>query len=229
MKPWLPALHTWLNWFLETPCSLCQRLSGSIFCADCQRQLQACQLPLAQQIWQSQPPSLAWGQYRDSLKRAIAALKYQHHPEVAQPLGQWLAQAWLQSAAKPQTTRLTVVPIPIHPSKQKQRGYNQAELLARSFCQWTGLPLRPQGLQRTRATTAQFGLSAADRATNLVEAFRVGRELRTTTHPILLLDDIYTTGATVRSAIQTLQQAGLQVSGVVVVAKAEMEKGEGRR
>lgn len=114
-----------------------------------------------------------------------------------------------------------VVPIPLHRDRQAQRGYNQAELIARSFCQVTGLRLRPQGLSRVRNTTAQFGLSIAQRQQNLDGAFRLGPDLRSQRSqvPILLLDDIYTTGATVRSAAKTLEASGFPVASLVAVAQ----------
>ncbi|MEB5004810.1 hypothetical protein RXP00_29910, partial [Pseudomonas aeruginosa] len=76
-------------------------------------------------------------------------------------LGHWLGQTWLNLQLASQS--LIVVPIPLHTDKQKQRGYNQATLLAESFCEISGLKLQHNGLERMRATEAQFGLSAAER------------------------------------------------------------------
>lgn len=78
------------------------------------------------------------------------------------------------------------------------------------------------GLVRVRATAAQFSLSPQDRLTNVSKAFRVGPELaqKSRGSKIVLLDDIYTTGATINSAVETLSQAGFQVVEIVVVAKA---------
>jgi ComF family protein len=155
------------------------------------------------------------------LKRAIAALKYENRPQVARPLGQYLAEAWIASSDVPQRS-LIVVPIPMHPDKQKARGFNQAELLAESFCQITGFPLKCQGLERVVETQAQFSLSPEAREENLTGAFQIGKIFRRNPpkHPVLLLDDIYTTGATVRSAIQALYQARIQVYGVASLARA---------
>ncbi len=154
------------------------------------------------------------------LKRAIAALKYQHQPQIARPLGQWLGACWIQ--ARPVNSSPVVVPIPLHAQKQQERGYNQAILLAESFCAVTGLPLRSRGLQRIRQTQAQYELSATAREQNLAQAFTIGPDFqkRPPTRPVLLLDDIYTTGATGRSAAITLLQEGIQVEGLVAVASA---------
>nr|WP_290226719.1 ComF family protein [Trichocoleus desertorum] len=171
----------------------------------------------------------AWGKYGGTLKRALACLKYNHQPKVARPLGQWLGQAWLHQGPKAftQTASATswpvVVPIPLHADKLKQRGYNQAELLAQSFCDHTGLPLQRQGLVRLRATEAQFGLSQAARAENLAAAFALNPSVWRSQpqRSVLLLDDIYTTGATVQSAAQLLRSHGITVCGVVAIAQAQ--------
>lgn len=210
-------LKSYLNLFLYSTCPLCGRSAAEDFCQDCQQQVQRNRLASSTQ-WQGQPPVFAWGLYEGALKRVITTLKYDNQPQLARPLGRWLAQAWLTSGLTP-ATKLIVVPIPLHPMKQQQRGYNQASLLAREFCDLTGLPLRCEGLKRVLKTQAQFGLSALEREQNLVKAFGLGSDFlqRRPAYPVLLLDDIYTTGATVRAATQTLQQSGIEVYGLVTV------------
>jgi len=155
----------------------------------------------------------------------IAALKYEGHSRLAEPLGQALAQSWLQSAISARAPQpLLVVPIPMHPEKQQQRGFNQAELIARTFCQQTGLR-QVKGLSRQRNTAPQFGLSAVDRATNLADAFELGaffsgRQPLKSSPAVLLLDDIYTTGATAQAAAQTLRRHQISVYGILAIAKA---------
>jgi len=207
-----------LNFFLQSNCPLCQRQTAKELCQDCARQMQHQKLPDPSKLWQGQLPVFAWGAYGGTLKRAIAALKYENQPQLARPLGHWLAKSWLSSqfAAK----ALIVVPIPLHANKQKQRGYNQAALLAQSFCDTTGLYLQQMGLERIRATEAQFGISAKDREKNLAMAFGLGSGFRRhrPALPVLLFDDVYTTGATARSAAQTLQQQDIPVCGVVALS-----------
>ncbi len=217
MANWTLNFQSLLNLFLESQCPLCQRPTPQEFCQDCTRQLQRCKLSNHQEFWQGELPVFVWGNYSGTLKRAIAALKYDNQPQIAKPLGQWLAQAWLNS--QPQQ-KLVVVPIPLHAAKLKIRGYNQAELLAESFCHFTGLGLQPQGLKRIKATDAQFSLSGSQREENLADAFVLGTEFhrQRPNNRVLLLDDIYTTGATVRSAVQALQKQGIAVYGVVAIA-----------
>jgi ComF family protein len=215
-----------LRWFeqlaFKGDCSLCQRACAQPWCDDCQRQVQRCQLSDPMRYWQSPQPVFAWGDYSGALKRAIATLKYNNRPDLARPLGYGIGQAWRSSSLA--RTGAIVVPIPMHSTKQQQRGFNQAELLADAFCAVTRLPLCRDGLLRVRTTEAQFGLSVASREQNLAGAFEVGDRWRrhSPRQPILLLDDIYTTGATARSAVQAFSSAGVPVLGIVTLAKPQL-------
>jgi ComF family protein len=222
------AIGNWTNWldralglFLKPECPLCQRAAEVHLCRDCQRRIQRCGFADPGQFWHGSLPLFAWGRYEGSLKRAIAAMKLDDkpHPELAQPLGQWLGQAWLASPVSKQY-RPAIVPIPMYAEKRQQRGFDQAELIARSFCQVTGLPLRERGLERTRATQAQFGLSAAERERNIAGAFDLGRDFRRRPprRSVLLLDDIYTTGSTCRQAVATLKRHRIKTVGVVAIS-----------
>lgn len=164
---------------------------------------------------------IAWGVYTGALKRSIAALKYHDQPQLARPLGHGLAQVWLDSPYAA-TRSLVVVPIPLHAAKRQQRGFNQAELLAEAFCERTGLPMQRHGLIRVRTTDAQFSLSPEAREQNLAGAFQPSPEWlrRRPTRSVLLLDDIYTTGATAKAAIYALTQQHISVYGMVTVARA---------
>ncbi len=215
----IPKINGLLSLFMQSECPICQRQTPQVLCAYCERQLQRCQLARGRQLWHSELPVFAWGSYGGAVKRSLAVLKYNNKPQIAQPLGQWLGKAWLNSGLAGDT-KLIVVPIPLHASKQRQRGYNQAELLAESFCQVTGLPLQRHGLERVRETEAQFTLKAAEREKNLQSAFAVGKRLQKSRSAasVLLLDDIYTTGATARAAADVLHRQGIRVYGLVAIA-----------
>ncbi|MDZ7962765.1 MAG: ComF family protein [Aulosira sp. DedQUE10] len=210
-----------LNLFLQSHCPLCQRSTSRVLCEYCEKQLQQCRLQDPNIFWQKSIPVFSWGVYGGSLKRAIAVMKYENQPQIAQPLGQWLGETWLLNSPM-HHPKLLVVPIPLHTSKQKKRGYNQAALIAQSFCQTTGLKFKLNGLERVRETKAQFGLSASEREKNLAAAFVVGQEFRRRppAFPVLLVDDIYTTGATAATAVQTLRECGIPVLGLVALATA---------
>lgn len=210
-------LKSFLNLFLKSNCPLCGRPADRELCPSCERSLLRCQFTNPGQFWKGQLPVFVWGRYGGILKQAIAALKYENQPQLARPLGTWLAGAWMKSPHC--QVKTVVVPIPLHADKRKQRGFNQAELLAESFCQYTGLPLNRQGLERVRATEALFGLSLTERQEMLADALSVGKSL-TQKRPqqVLLLDDIYTTGTTVGEAARVLDRQGISVYGVVAIA-----------
>ncbi|MCX7596400.1 MAG: ComF family protein [Fischerella sp.] len=208
-----------LNLFVQSHCPLCQRSTSQELCPNCTYKLQKCHISDASNLGQNSRSIFAWGVYGGILKQAIAAMKYENQPEIARCLGQWLGEAWLLHYERDR--RLVVVPIPLHASKLKQRGYNQAALIAESFCATTGLQLKQNGLERVKATEAQFSLSASEREKNLTAAFGLGKDFyHLPKAPVLLVDDIYTTGATFRAAMQTLCNSGIAVSGLAVVATA---------
>jgi ComF family protein len=221
MGGWTQIFGGVLDLFLESGCSVCQRSSSEELCQNCQRQIKRCQVNDLS-LWQGSLPLFAWGAYGGALKRAIATLKYENQPRLARPLGHWLAQSWLNSGYGAE--RVTVVPIPMYAAKKQQRGYDQAELLAQHFCELTGLPLQRRGVERIRSTEAQFTLSATGREQNLSGAFHLGQGFKhRRPAQVLLLDDVYTTGATARSAAQTLRDSEIEVMGLVAIAKPTMQ------
>ncbi|MFB2920710.1 MULTISPECIES: ComF family protein [Aerosakkonema] len=219
MSNWTAKVKGLLNLFLQSTCPICQRPTPKQFCQDCHRQLERCQMSKPDKFWRGELPIFAWGVYGGALKRALKVLKYEKKLEIAEPLGHWLGEAWLKSALAG-STKLTVVPIPLHANKQRQRGYNQAELLAESFCEVAGLPIERYGLERVRDTKPQFGLSAVERKQNVAGAFELGKGFsqRRPASAILLLDDIYTTGDTARSAAHTLHQHRIRIYGIAAIA-----------
>ncbi|HTL89651.1 MAG TPA: ComF family protein, partial [Leptolyngbya sp.] len=166
-------LDKFFNLVLQKPCSLCDRSTAEIFCLDCQRRLEGDRLTHPAQCWQDQPRVFAWGNYADTLKRTISKLKYDRCSELAVPLGEGLARSWLEASLS--QNKLTVIPIPLHADKQRQRGYNQAERISRAFCHITGDSHQPNGLQRIRATEALFNLSPKQREQTLAQVFEIGK------------------------------------------------------
>lgn len=207
-----------LSVFLEFPCAFCQRTAPDVLCQYCSKKLASEQFNYQNRLRLYQAESVfAWGKYDGLLKRAIALMKYNHKPEIGDFMGRLLAKAWLDYGHTGQ--KLTVIPIPLHRQKLKERGFNQAEVIARSFCQLTRYRLNTRALVRTRNTQAMYNLkSVAERTSNLQGAFRLGGKLPTSS--ILLIDDIHTTGTTVGEAVKLLRGHQIKVKGVAVVAKA---------
>ena len=152
----------------------------------------------------------AWGHYRTSLERLLHAFKFARHDFLDVPLAGLLATVLRDRDFD------AVVPIPMHRSKVRTRGYNQAELLARALAKLIGVPCDLL-LARTRAGQAQSKLARKDRAANVRGAF-AAKNVKD--RAILLVDDVCTTGETLRASAQTLQRAGASRVCAVVVAKA---------
>jgi ComF family protein len=218
MKLWQPLL----DFFLKPKCPLCNRSATSTFCIYCAQQLQAD--ALEQPIYLHHPDYavLAWGNYGGTLKRAITQCKYHNHPAIAWHLGDLLGQSWLEhwpSSGLPASGQLRAIPIPLHPDRQRERGFNQAELIAKGFCARTNISL-DLSLKRVKQTTAQFQLTPSDRQQNLANAFQVQSSQSLKGRSVILIDDIYTTGTTVVAAMNALQTAGLGSIQVAVTAIA---------
>ena len=159
------------------------------------------------------------------IRECIHSLKYENRPELAQPLARYLVAAfhkpeWQAIAA----TINAVTPVPIHPERRAERGYNQAELLAQHFCRGVGLRLETEMLVRTRHTRQQVGLNAQERQENVADAFQTAGPLRGKT--VLLVDDVYTTGATLRACAEAAMMGGARAVYAFALALPAYTPGE---
>ena len=211
-----------LSLFLKANCPFCDRATDQILCQYCEQKLRHCQWKNHLQNCPNDYLLFSWGRYDDYLKRSIAVLKYDKKKEIGELLGNWLGEAWLQSGKKKTYPRLTVIPIPLHPEKLEIRGFNQAELIAKSFCDVTGYELKTNLLIRVKNTEAMFGLSVKERKANIDRAFTIGKDYKKVNphQLIFLIDDIYTTGATVNEGIKILKEAKLKPLGVATVSSS---------
>lgn len=137
------------------------------------------------------------------MREAIHALKYENRPELGPYLARYLiavfaAPPWTPHAGEVNMGKIdAVVPVPLHAERLAERGYNQSELLAASFCAATGLHCAPAWLARIRATRQQVGLGPEERHANVADAFDADPAVAGQT--LLLIDDVRTTGATLRA------------------------------
>jgi ComF family protein len=174
---------------------------------------------------------VAFGLYQDRMKGAIHALKYDRLYPASRGLGRLLAQAIGQLSGEAPAEML-VVPVPLHRSKFAERGFNQARSLGvnalrflhKTHPAWR-LTLAPSTLMRLRATESQAGLTSRGRRLNVRGAFRVSDPAAVASKHILLIDDIFTTGATVRAAAQALVRAGAASVWVATLARARRISG----
>jgi len=181
----------------------------------------------------SAPPfemAVAHGVYSGRLRVLVHLLKYDGMEPLARRLGALLAERVLAIPSLPE--ELTVVPVPLWPAKHRQRGFNQAEHIARGAMEAI-LRRRPgmrikmvaRALARQRATESQAGLSPRERRINVRGAFFVAQPAAIDGKHVLLIDDIYTTGATARACAQALRSAGATRVWVGTVARAQREDG----
>ncbi len=201
-------------------------LSGPM-CACCGDALDAPTPSLCRACRLAPPPfvrAVAYGLYQDRMKAAIHALKYDGLYPAAKKLGWMLAQAIGQLAAEAPSEML-VIPVPLHRSKRAQRGFNQARSLAvyalkalhKTYPAWR-LKLASSALLRLRATESQAGLTRRQRRLNVRGAFSVSSAVAG--KDILVIDDIFTTGATARAAAQALVRAGAASVRIATLARA---------
>jgi len=209
--------------FLQSSCQSCQRASSEFFCPFCQAQLHTgIRSPLIEPPSALHPlPLFAWATYDTSLRQIIQQLKYKKQPAIGTWLGTEMAKSWINAKLHQKFPRLLVVPIPMHKSKQQERGYNQAEVISRSFARQIGYRHAPNAIRRIRETQPQFKLGLDDRAKNLESAFSLSTNFKTN-QQILLLDDIFTTGATLRTVIKLLESENISIWGSAVTARGDL-------
>jgi ComF family protein len=163
----------------------------------------------------------AVGYLEGALKTAIHRFKYSHLRPLAAPLGR-LASDYLSNHRLPVDT---VVPVPLHSRRLRERGYNQAALLAGEIGRTTEMTVVDDVLQRVRGTSPQVGLNAAQRRENVRGAFQcTNTSLRD--RRVLLVDDVCTTGATMESCSMALREAGAIVVWGLALARERWHEHE---
>jgi ComF family protein len=162
------------------------------------------------------PPVFDWARsaalYSGAVREAIHALKFNGKPPLARPLGALMLEA---CEAPPGVT--AVVPVPLGRARARERGYNQAALLAERVADGWSVPLRARWLVRRRDTPAQSELTAAERRANVRHAFAASPAVRGA--HVVLVDDVLTTGATATECARALRAAGAATVGVLTVAR----------
>ncbi|SEM34569.1 comF family protein [Syntrophus gentianae] len=223
-------------------CLSCQNLliSGEEqgFCPDCQTRIsflfppfcQICGSPLPAGVQSSNichrctvsaPPfeiCRSVGRYDSVLMEAIHALKYQRKIPAGVVLGKILSAHVANLLPFGDYDR--IIPVPLHKKRLRKRGFNQSLILARAMARDFSLPLDFQSLKRRVHTDPQIGLGRKQRETNVREAFECVRRDQIANSRILLIDDVYTTGSTVRECSRVLLEGGAKSVAVATVARA---------
>jgi ComF family protein len=155
--------------------------------------------------------------YDDISGPIVQALKYHDHTELAGAMGRMMARAASDLADEIDL----VVPVPLHRGRLWRRRFNQSAMIAAEVARVTGRGYAPNLVLRIKATRQQVGLKASERAANVQGAFHVPTEARPELagRRVLLVDDVYTTGATVRAVTRALLRGGAAAVDVVVFAR----------
>jgi len=153
----------------------------------------------------------------DMARKLVHGLKYGDRLDLARWMAQWMARA----ASELTRDADVIVPVPLHRRRLWTRRFNQSAALGLCIAEIAGKPFAPTALRRLRATRQQVGLSATERATNVRGAFAVPPAERAAIagRRVLLVDDVYTTGATVKAATRALLRAGATAVDAVTFAR----------
>lgn len=201
-----------LSLLLPDRCAGCGRL-GALLCDACRRRLVVYDSDLPRIADHLTGVRIAYV-FEGPLRHALHHLKYHRRRRVARPLGALMA-AHLRSHPLPCDA---LIPVPLHPQRLKERGFNQAELLAREVAAATGLPLIVGPLERIKATSQQALLDVAGRIENVADAF-VWRGPAPPAR-VVLVDDVLTTGATVNACAAALRAGGAREVYALALARS---------
>ncbi|HYL13995.1 MAG TPA: ComF family protein [Terriglobales bacterium] len=202
-------------------CAICgERLAGPFRVVDPQNEPRCA---LCRQMEPAFAKAAAYGSYEGGLRDPIHLLKYERVRPAANVLGRMLAEVIEKLAPGFDKKDLVLVPIPLHSSKLRQRGFNQSELIARAALklkpagrEWV---LRPEILERCRSTASQTGLTHHQRRENVRGAFVVRHPEEVASREVLLIDDVLTTGTTASECARVLRRAGATRVWVATVAR----------
>jgi len=167
----------------------------------------------------------AWGccQYNNTIKKLIYSFKYGQKTLLRKPLVEAMT-AFVNAFHLDIDQFDSFLPIPLYSARQRERGFNQAEILAKDLGQYFSKPLLKHSLKRIRSTKSQAILSKKERWTNIYSAFRIKNSNTIKDQNILLIDDLLTTGATASEAARTLKDAGARRVSVLALAIAHPDK-----
>lgn len=157
--------------------------------------------------------------YEGVIKECVHFLKYNAKLSLARPLAELMAVYARYHLGVDNIDFL--VPVPLHPAKQREREFNQTEILARRISKILNIPVMVNNLKRVKNSQPQTKLSGAERLINIKGAFEVKDKAGFKNKSVLLIDDVFTTGATVDECAKTLKQAGAKKVEVLTLAKGQ--------
>ncbi len=220
LKHWFSAaLGGGLDLLYPPKCAGCDKMGEGVWCPNCERNVRLLLAPhhiqplvLSDTV---QLPVLSATTFDSPLREAIHEFKYNGTPALAAPLAHYLVLAW-QRVNWPIDL---IIPVPLYKRRRQERGYNQSEFLAIELARAMGLSINPSALTRTRNTEQQAHLDAEMRRQNVADAFAAVPGL-VEGKRVLLVDDVLTTGSTLRACALSLLQSGAADVSAMTLARA---------
>jgi ComF family protein len=159
--------------------------------------------------------ALSVGYFEGPLREAIHQFKYRPCRSLGKPLAGWMAEN-----IRPVSDIDCIIPVPLHVARLRQRGFNQALILAYELSRTFTIPLSFDNLKRVRPTRPQVELSGEERIKNVAGAFALRRPDELRDRDVLLIDDVFTTGATMNECAMVLKDAGASRVTALTIARA---------
>lgn len=207
-----------LNFLFPPACSVCGKLDKNWLCPKCEKRVERLEKSCVVQIENKKYEKLLYlFQYESLVRKLILRYKFSSKAYLNHFFANRIAQ-------NEQNSRLLkeydmIIPVPMHKKKMQKRGYNQTELVANELEKSLGIPMRKDILSKVVNTTTQSKLGGKARQSNIQHAFFIKNDVEVENKKIILLDDIYTTGATSEECSRVLKEAGAREVLVLVLAK----------
>jgi len=161
----------------------------------------------------------SYARYQGELKDVIILFKYRQFKVLGKDLARFVFKA-LKREESLWWGAEAIIPVPLHPQKKRQRGFNQAEIIARELALLKGIPLEEKRLVKVKNVPPQTSLEQKEREKNVRGAFRVVKSERVKGKILILVDDVYTTGSTLRECSLELKRAGAKEVKALTIAQA---------
>ncbi len=209
-NPMAGWINSFLNLIFPLRCEVCKKASEAALCPECFGQIKFMKPHLG---------IYSVSVYEGVLRTAIHRFKFKKRKKLADPLGVLMVKYISQSPTFNVKEVDLIIPVPLHRRRMRQRGFNQSSLLAGVLSKYFGIAV-VEALERMKNTKPQFDLPKTERFKNITGAFKVTNSKAIYKKRILLLDDIYTTGATIAECSKALKIAGAKRVEVLTLSRA---------
>lgn len=194
-----------LNWIYKKKCYFCGKSKeNQKMCSHCYNQMNYLPLEASRNLMGVN--IYCAGTYEQNLQKMIRGLKYHNQKDLAFFQAKFMYDYWLKLPNKEE--QYTVIPVPLYKSREKSRKYNHMKLVVDEFCNLSGYEINLDFLKRIKDTKPQYRLSKNQRMENLANAFEINPQFKPE-YPVIILDDICTTGATFENIIIELKKSNI--------------------